>query len=122
MGNVNNPSTAGFRGEKITSASYYTRPKEAAGPFNHHGVVVNTAQGNSYLIHSTPKSGTVVTPASNMNKNTWTKSHDIPVNGNKTVGEVFNQSSGRTLNQFVNYGTSGTCIWTAGNAEKALQK
>src|SRR5437899_2425211 len=122
MGNVNNSSQRGFRGETVTSASYYTRPKLDVphAPFNHHGVVMNTKEGNSYLVHSTLK-GTVVTPASNMSKN-WVKTHDIPVNGTKTVGTVFNQASGRTLNPTVNYVTSGTCIKTAKNAEATLRK
>ena len=55
-----------------------------------------------------------------MNKSTWTKSHDIPVKGDHTVGEVFKASSGRTTNPIVNYITSGTCIGTARKAEKAL--
>lgn len=122
MGNVNNPSQAGFRGETVTSASYHQRPKESSLHFaDHHGVVLNTSTGNSYLIHSTPEAGTVVTPASNMSKN-WTKTHDIPVTGTKTVGEVFNAASGRTLNKVINYGTSQTCIGTAKNTEKALRR
>jgi len=123
MGNVNNPSTKGFRGETISSASYHIRPK-LSGPdlTGHHGVVVKTKEGNSYLIHNAgPKTGTVVTPASNMSKN-WTKTHDIAVIGQKTVGEVFNASSGRTLNPFINYTSGGTCIGTANNAESALKK
>jgi len=121
MGNVNNPSQAGFRGETVKSAEYYTRPKLGGGlhVVDHHGVVMKTDKGNSYLLHST-LGGTVVTPASNMSKN-WTKNHDIPVSGNKTVGQVFNQASGRTLYPKVNYATSGTCIKTAQNAEKALK-
>ena len=125
MGNVNNTSTEGFRGEQVVSAEYVERPKTwPADPdnqiSNHHGVVMHTDKGNKYLLHSTPDSGTVVTDAPMSDK--WKTTHEIPVNGTKTVGQVFNESSGRTNNKLVNYFTSGTCIMTASNAEKALKE
>lgn len=123
FGSVNNPSTSGFRGEQVIGAQHVSRPKEMANvgvDFGHHGVLMQTDKGNSYLLHSTPGAGTVVTNQALSNK--WKTDYDIPVNGNKTVGQVFNESSGRTLNPFVNYGTSGTCINAAQNAEKALRK
>lgn len=52
----------------------------------------------------------------------WSKSHDIPVNGKKTVQEVYNAAGGRTTNPVINYITGGTCIGVAKNAEKALTK
>ena len=48
------------------------------GPFDHHGVVVNTAEGNSFLIHNTPKNGVVATDASNMSSK-WKKGNEISV-------------------------------------------
>ena len=96
------------------------RPKDISGPANHHGVKVTTDRGNGYLIHSTPKSGTVVTDAAMSQR--WSVRRDIPVSGTKTVGETFNNASGRTNNKVVNYFTSGTCINTAANAEKYLKK
>ena len=124
MGNVDNKNQSGFRGEKVVSAKLLERPKEGCSKIlevaNHEGVQVTTDKGNKYLIHSTPKSGTVVTDCK-LSKN-WTVKGDIPVQGTKTVGEVFNQASGRTNNKLTNYVTSGTCINTARNAEKALKK
>ncbi len=54
-------SGGGYRSEKIVSAHQVSRPKESIGPCDHHGVVVNTDKGNSYLIHNTPNSGVVAT-------------------------------------------------------------
>lgn len=90
MSNTNGGGRGSFRGEHVSSASYHTRPlaTSSSGPASHHGVVVNTKEGNSYLIHHPgPGHVTTVTPASNMSKN-WTKSHDIPVQGSKTVQEA----------------------------------
>lgn len=83
--------------------------------------MVNTDKGNSYLIHSTPSSGAVVTKANEMS-NKWTKTRDIKVEGNKTVGDIFKASSGRSLNKMVNYATGGTCKGVAQRAENALKK
>jgi hypothetical protein len=92
-----------------------------SGPGSHHGVVVNTDKGNSYLIHHPGPSSVTVTNASNMSNN-WSKSHDIPVNGSKTVQQVYNGAGGRTNSGVVNYATGGTCIGVASNAEKTLKK
>ena len=119
-----------WRGEKVVSASYYERPKEVPGPANHHGVMVNTDKGNSFLIHNTPKSGVVATPSSQMSSN-WSKSHDINVSGTKTVQNAMSGASARggsitsnwgDFGKNVNYVASGTCIGAAKGAEKALQK
>ncbi len=48
------------------------------GPFDHHGTIVHTDKGNSYLIHSTPEKGVVTTSAKNMSAN-WTKSASVNV-------------------------------------------
>ena len=112
-----------WRSEKVVSASYHERPKESPGPANHHGVKVNTDKGNSYLIHNTPNSGVVATNAAQMG-NQWSKSHDIPVNGHKTVQDVMSGASargGHITGKLGNYLTSGTCIGAAGGAEKALK-
>ena len=45
-------------------------------PVDHHGVVVNTDKGNSYLIHNGPSNGVVLTNASNMSSK-WSKGEDI---------------------------------------------
>ncbi len=123
---------AEWRNEKVTSASYYTRPKEMKlAPFNHDGVVVNTDKGNSFLIHHPGSCGsssgrnnpgvTTVTPASNMSTN-WTKVRDIPVVGNKTVQTVYNGAGGRSNYKIVNYLTATTCWGAAAGAEKTLKK
>ena len=64
---------------------------------------------------------TTVTPASNMSSN-WKKTHDIQVNGDKTVQQVYNGAGGRTNNTAVNYVSAGTCIGAASGAEKTLKK
>lgn len=51
MGNTNGGGGGGFRQETIKSASYHTRSLNSSGssnsgPGSHHGVVVNTNQGN----------------------------------------------------------------------------
>jgi len=121
MGNTNGGGSGSWREENIVSASYHTRDLSTASPVgHHHGVVVNTSAGNSYLIHHPGPSGvTTVTSASNMSSN-WTKDHDIPVNGSKTVQQVYNGAGGRTNNPAVNYATAGTCIGVAKGAESTL--
>jgi hypothetical protein len=57
------------------------------GFFNHHGIVVRTAEGNVYLIHSTPSDGVVVTEAKHMSDK-WIKKHDITVGADLTVQQV----------------------------------
>ena len=74
MGNTKGGGSGGWRDEHVVSASYQTRPlaTSGSGPAEHHGVVVNTDKGNSYLIHHPGSGGTTtVTPASNMS-NKWT--------------------------------------------------
>lgn len=122
MGSTHGGGSGSWRNETITSASYHTRPKSTSGPGTHHGVVVQTKEGNSYLIHHPgPGHITTVTSASNMSKN-WSKSHDIPVNSSRSVQDVYNGAGGRTTNTFINYFTGPTCIGVARNAEKTLTK
>lgn len=114
-----------WRNETVSSASYYQRELGSgkdSGPGHHHGVVVNTKEGNSYLIHHPgPDQLTTVTQASDMSHK-WTKSHDIPIKSSPpTVEQVFKGSGGRTTNTVVNYITGGTCIGVAKTAESVLQ-
>ena len=53
----------------------------------HHGVIVETDEGNRWLIHNGPGSGVVCTSASNMSKE-WRKVRDIEVSrdAKHTVG------------------------------------
>jgi len=77
-----------WRGDKIVRAEIYERPKlGGGGPCTHSGVVVHTEKGQSFLIHNTPESGVVATPAENMSRN-WQKTQDIEVKGHKTVGDA----------------------------------
>ena len=128
MGNTNGGGSGSWRQERVVSASYHTRPlgTSSSGPARHHGVVVNTDKGNSYLIHHPGSAGsnggtTTVTSASNMSSK-WSKEHTIPVSGKPTVQEVFNGAGGRTKNPIVNYVTAGTCIGAAKGAESTLKK
>lgn len=70
---------------KITDAIIYERPKQS-GPniVGHWGVVVNVEGHGKYLIHNTPSSGTVATPASNMSSQ-WSCIAQIPVGNEKTI-------------------------------------
>ena len=117
MGNTHGGGPEGWRNEHVVSASYQTRPMASSGsnsgPGSHHGVIVNTDQGNSYLIHHPgPNATTTVTPASNMS-NKWSEEHSIPVKGDKTVQDIYNGAGGRTKNPVVNYVTGQTCIGVA---------
>ena len=92
MGNNSSSNSSGggsYRSEKVVSAHQASRPKEGviSGPFSHHGVVVNTDKGNSYLIHNGPSKGVVCTDAKNMSSK-WSKGEDIKVSGNKTVNDA----------------------------------
>lgn len=112
---------SGYRNEIITSASIVKRDAQSVlgtVGIKHYGVQVETQKGNSYLIHSTPASGTVVTDCK-IGSN-WSEVNKINVHGTKTVGNTFSHVSGRTNNKFVNYVTSGTCIGTAVRAESYL--
>lgn len=126
MGNTNGGGSGDWRNERVVSGSYHTRPlgssSSSSGPAAHHGVVVETDRGNSYLIHHPGPSSTVtVTPASNMSSK-WEKSHDINVNGEKTVQQAYNGAGGRTNDPKVNYATAGTCIGAARGVQNALEK
>ena len=110
MGNTNGGGRGSFRSERVTSYQHVQRPKlGTGGPVDHHGTVVHTDKGNSYLIHSTPKHGVVATPTSNMSNN-WTKSEVKNVTNGSTVQSAMNAAGGRTLNPHTNYITSGTCV------------
>lgn len=114
----------------MTSASYHVRDLSSSGSSSgglgtatgvgHHGVVVGTDKGNSYLIHHPGPGGlTTVTSASHMSK-AWSKTHDIPVSGSPTVQAVYNGAGGRTTIPAVSYATAGTCIGAAKGAERTL--
>jgi len=121
MGNTNGGGSGSWRNEIVVSASHYSRPKIGGGPFDHHGVVMTTNEGNQFLVHSGPDYGSVVTPASNMSDK-WVKGESITIKGTKTVQDAYNGASGRTNNKLTQYITGGTCIGGAKGAEKALKK
>ena len=71
MGNTNGGGGGSWRSETVTSADYYKRPLSTLNNTHedvaHHGVVVHTKEGNSFLIHHPGPSGTTtVTPTTNM--------------------------------------------------------
>ena len=114
-----------YRNEVVTGARHVERPKQGpGGPFSHEGVIVDTNKGNSYLIHNTPKSGVVATPASGMS-NGWSNIGDVNVNGQKTVGDAmrggYTPGSGR-LGKIGEYLGSGTCKGTARGVINGLGK
>ncbi len=123
MGNTHGGGSGSWRGEHVTSYQHASRPKldTTNTPFDHHGTVVHTKEGNSYLIHSGLKDGVVTTPASNMSKN-WSKEPSVHVSGKSTVQDAMNAAGGRTLDKTINYVTSGTCIGSSARVESHLDK
>lgn len=106
-----------YRQEIITSAQQMSRPK-LNGYGTHYGVKVSTDQGNSYLLHSTPRSGIVATD-SPMSSN-WRTDSIIDVNGYKTIGSAL-KSSGYG-NKFKNYASGGTCKGACKNIRNHLNE
>jgi hypothetical protein len=101
----------------ITEAIIYKRPKQS-GPnmVGHWGVVVNVEGHGKYLIHNTPESGTVATPASNMSSQ-WTSVSSIPVGNGKTIRGCMLASGGAHTNYVSSaldrYIMGETCVGTA---------
>ena len=100
-----------YRQEIITSAVYVTRPCEVQfikkyNIYLHHDLLVKTSFGNTYLLHSTPTTGIVVTSTPLSHR--WTIKKNITVVNKKTIGGAI-QSVG-FKNGFTNYVTGGTCI------------
>lgn len=115
-----------LRNDKVVGAERYERPKQGDGPkvTTHSGVVVRTEKNDRYLIHNTPNSGVVATPAHNMSDK-WYKTQDIDVKGNKTVGDALKggyTSGSSRFGKVGEYLGSGTCKGTADGVTKALQK
>ena len=112
-------------------ATVYERPMEVPDQYKvttHSGVVVRTEKGERFLIHNTPESGVVATPAQNMSSK-WKKGGDIEINGYKTVEDALqggyqpgSAAAGKILPaKWGEYIGSGTCKWTASRVAKALQ-
>jgi hypothetical protein len=101
----------------ITEATMYKRPKQS-GPnvVGHWGVVVNVEGHGKYLIHNTPESGTVATPASHMSPQ-WSSVVSIPVGSKKTIRGCLLASGGAHTNYVSStlgrYLMGQTCIGTA---------
>ena len=112
---------SGFRQEKVVRAWHVERPKQVKGPCNHHGTVVETDKGNSYLIHNTPGAGVVCTPASNMSSK-WSKTREIDVRRDATVGECLRAGTARfpVHTPMAQYVSSGFCIGSSSNVDKYL--
>lgn len=117
--NIGNTNTNKWNNEKINSAQYVTRPMQNGMEnhfVQHHGVLLKTDEGSSYLLHNTPVTGTVITDAKFMS-NKWNVDHDIPVVGDKRVGEAM----GFTHNGICGYVIGGTCIGAARQAEEYIK-
>lgn len=122
----NNFSPPNWSGEYVIRAQRVERPLQGDImkhlPINHHGTVLYTSDGNSYLLHNTPDSGVVITDTKYMKKH-WKLVHDIPVIGEKTVGDTLGSVGTSSFGQErCGYIKGGTCIGTANNVEKYLQK
>eukprot|EP00041_Stephanoeca_diplocostata_P040176 m.1638783 g.1638783 ORF g.1638783 m.1638783 type:complete len:124 (-) comp30715_c0_seq1:79-450(-) len=121
MGNPNSGS-GNFRQETISHFLHASRSMQgkimSRIPADHHGTIVHTHQGSSYLIHSTPGSGVVATPASHMSK-AWSVGVKETANG-ATIQQAMKAAGGRTPNSAVNYASSGTCIFSSARVEKAI--
>ena len=112
-----------FQNDKVVRAEKYERPMQGrlGAVFDHVGVVVHTDKGQSFLIHNTPESGVVATPAENMSSK-WDETRDIEVRGHKTVGGAI-KAGGYTsgsckLDEYVD---SGLCIGTVKDIIKYLE-
>lgn len=129
-GMKNGPSqsrqTPNWSNERIIRAEHAQRPLEGnlrnIIPVDHHGIVLHTSFGNSYLLHNTPNSGVVITDAIHMSNN-WNINHDIPINNQKTVGEALHSAGSSSFGQEkCGYIKGGTCIGTANSVEDYLKK
>lgn len=115
-----------WAGEKIVRAEYATRPLQGAilehVPFDHHGIVLHTSDGNKWLLHNTPDSGVVVTDAKHMS-NKWNIVTDIHVNGDKTIAQTLRSAGSSSFHsERCGYWKGGWCYGTAKSVEKYLQK
>lgn len=100
-----------YRQEIITSAVYVTRPCEVEfikkyDIYLHHGLLVTTFSHKTFLLHSTPTTGIVVTSTPLSYK--WTIKKNITVVNKKTIGGAIKNVGFK--NGFTNYITGGTCI------------
>ena len=124
MGTAHGGGSGEWRQEKVTNVTHYSRPANlssgSGSALSHDGVVATTDKGNRYLIHSTPGSGVVTTPASGMSSK-WKSGESVNTTGIR-VQDVFNNASGRTKNPLVNYVTSGTCKRSTSSAMDYAKK
>lgn len=107
---------ASYNHAPITAATIWTRPKEMEYDLaGHWGIVVNVQGYGKYLIHNTPGSGTVATPASNMSSK-WTSVASIPVSSGKTIRGCMLVSGGAHTNYvsqaLARYIMGATCVGT----------
>lgn len=103
------------------SGEYVTRPMAGVlgllgNVLRHHAIRFTTTNKNVWLLHSTPKTGTVVTSAATMT-NVWTVDESFSCRG-KTVGQVFDKANALITSgsSFDNYLLSGTCVAVAKRA------
>ena len=108
----------------VKSAAVWTRDK-LSGPniVGHWGVVVSTSAGD-FLIHNTPATGTVATPASSMSAS-WKRVGDVSVKGVKTIRGCM-RSSGGAHTKYVSkalarYLMGATCVGTSADIVQYLE-
>lgn len=89
---------------------------------NHQAVKITVPHldgQKQYIISNNPKNGIHVTDANLSNK--WRVDREIPINGDKKIGEVLTGANG-VGNGITSYVSTGTCIGTTKAIEKQLAK
>jgi hypothetical protein len=117
-------SPMSYRKETVVQAWKATRPKQMPGPADHHGVMLKTREGNTWLIHDTPDTGVTCTSADNMSSK-WTKT-EIKLAWNPRIGQCMKGAAGVMGKHwkpgFIQYLLALTCIKTADRLESFLIK
>ena len=108
----------------VKSAAVWTRDK-LSGPniVGHWGVVLSTSAGD-FLLHNTPATGTVATPASNMSAS-WKKVGNVAVKGTKKIRDCMRASGGAhtkyVSSALTRYLMGATCVGTMAGVVSFLE-
>ena len=124
---IGNVAAKNWRDERVISAQRVERPNTSGGVspdlYHHEGIKVKFESGREMLLHNDKKAGVVATDASGLSSK-WT-GRDIPVN-HKTTGQnlmnVMSSSRSTKVAGPTGWVASGTCMGSAGRAERALTK
>lgn len=116
-------ASGAYRNEKIISAQEVKRDSTNkilhTSGIEHYGILVKTDLGNTYLLHSMPETGIVVTVVPLSRK--WHVIKNIKISGHKTIGGAMAYAGGFTNIGIINYITGGTCIGTKNKLHGYLQ-